>query len=66
MAVEAHKHCPMCGKPMPLSETFCSDQCQQQYTVKQKQVQKQRRILYIVIAAFIIIWLFVMFFKKSI
>lgn len=56
MAVEAHRHCAICGRPIPMDESFCSDKCQEQYQMKQKQVAKQRRILYGIIALFVIIW----------
>ena len=64
MVIEAHKHCAICGKPIPLSESFCSDQCQEAFQLRQKQVNKQRKMLYIVIALFVIVWLFFMFLKK--
>ncbi|MBE6494163.1 MAG: DUF2116 family Zn-ribbon domain-containing protein [Methanosphaera stadtmanae] len=57
MAVEAHRHCAICGKPIPLSESFCSDKCQEQYKMRQQQVSKQRKILYVVVAIFVIIWI---------
>ncbi len=63
MVVEAHRHCAICGKPIPMSESFCSDQCQEQFQLRQKQVGKQRKILYAVVAIFIILYLAFMFFK---
>ena len=63
MVVEAHRHCAICGKPIPMSESFCSDQCQEQFQLRQKQVGKQRKILYGVIAVFIILYLAFMFLK---
>lgn len=63
MVVEAHRHCAICGKPIPMSESFCSDQCQEQFQIRQKQVGKQRKILYAVVAIFIILYLAFMFFK---
>ena len=63
MVVEAHRHCAICGKPIPMSESFCSDQCQEQFQLKQKQVVKQRKILYALIAIFVIVWLAVMFLR---
>lgn len=63
MVVEAHRHCAICGKPIPMSESFCSDQCQEQYQLRQKQVGKQRKILYAVVAIFIILYLAFMFLK---
>ncbi|MGN1322052.1 MAG: DUF2116 family Zn-ribbon domain-containing protein [Methanosphaera sp.] len=62
MVVEAHRHCAICGKPIPMTESFCSDKCQEQYQLKQQQVAKQRKILYVVVILFIIVWA-VMVFK---
>ena len=28
MSVEPHKHCPICGTPIPLNELVCSPDCQ--------------------------------------
>lgn len=63
MVVEAHRHCAICGKPIPMSESFCSDQCQEQFQLRQKQAAKQRRMLYIVIAIFVIVYLAFMYLK---
>ncbi|MCI5867478.1 MAG: DUF2116 family Zn-ribbon domain-containing protein [Methanosphaera sp.] len=63
MAVEAHKHCAICGQPIPLSESFCSDKCEEQYRARQKQMAKQRKILYAVIAIFVVIYLVMMIGK---
>ncbi|HML04636.1 MAG TPA: DUF2116 family Zn-ribbon domain-containing protein [Methanobacterium sp.] len=55
--VDQHKHCPMCGKPIPLDERFCSPKCEQTFTERQRKVAKTRKIIYIALAAFIIIYL---------
>ncbi len=55
---EQHKHCPICGKPIPLSEGVCSAQCQQVIAENQRKVRRTRMILYIAFAVFILIWLF--------
>lgn len=65
MVVEAHRHCAICGRPIPMSESFCSDKCQQQYELKKQQVAKQRRILYAVVLLFIVIWAFMVFVKPT-
>lgn len=54
---EPHKHCPVCGKPVPMSETVCSAQCQQVIAENQRKVRKTRMILYGAFAVFILIWL---------
>jgi len=58
--IEQHKHCPICGTPMPLSERFCSPNCEQIALANQKKVQKSKRLLYILFGLFIIVWLFFM------
>ncbi|RAP45307.1 MAG: hypothetical protein BZ135_06235 [Methanosphaera sp. rholeuAM6] len=63
MVVEAHRHCAICGKPIPMSESFCSDQCQEQFQLRQKQVAKQRKIIYALIGVFIIAYLAFMFLR---
>lgn len=65
MVVEAHKHCAICGKPIPMSESFCSDQCQEQFKLRQKQIGKQRKMLYGIVAIFVLVWIFFMFFRKG-
>ncbi|MBR0472851.1 MAG: DUF2116 family Zn-ribbon domain-containing protein [Methanosphaera sp.] len=64
MVVEAHRHCAICGKPIPMSESFCSDQCQEQFQLRQQQVAKQRKIMYAVFAVVIIVWIAFMFLRK--
>lgn len=64
MTVEAHRHCAICGKPIPMDESFCSDKCEDQYREKQKAMMKQRRILLLVIAVFVIIWLVMTILKR--
>ncbi|MBR2558228.1 MAG: DUF2116 family Zn-ribbon domain-containing protein [Methanobrevibacter sp.] len=56
MAVEPHKHCPICGTPIPLDERVCSQDCQTVWDARVAQQKKSRIILFIVIAIFIIIW----------
>jgi predicted nucleic acid-binding Zn ribbon protein len=55
---DQHKHCPLCQKPIPLSEKFCSPKCEQIYLENQRKIAKSRKVLYIAFAAFIIIWIF--------
>ncbi|MBI5680137.1 MAG: DUF2116 family Zn-ribbon domain-containing protein [Methanobacterium sp.] len=51
-----HKHCPMCGTPIPMEEKFCSPNCEQIFTERQRKVAKTRKIMYIAFAALIIIY----------
>jgi predicted nucleic acid-binding Zn ribbon protein len=57
---DQHKHCPMCGTPMPMSEKFCSPKCEQTYNVNQNKVNRTRKILYVAFAVFILVWLYYM------
>ncbi|RAP48007.1 MAG: hypothetical protein BZ136_05615 [Methanosphaera sp. rholeuAM74] len=63
MAVEAHRHCAICGRPIPMDESFCSDVCQEAYEMKKNQVAKQRKILVGLVVIFVLIYIFMVFFK---
>ena len=58
--IEPHKHCPGCGAPMPMSEPYCSPKCQQAIAENRKKVDRTKKIIYILFAAFILIWLYFM------
>ncbi|MDI9437223.1 MAG: DUF2116 family Zn-ribbon domain-containing protein [Euryarchaeota archaeon] len=60
---DQHKHCPICGTPMPMNEKFCSPKCEQIYNVNQNKVKKTRRILYVAFAAFILVWIYYMMIR---
>jgi predicted nucleic acid-binding Zn ribbon protein len=49
----------VCGKPIPLSENFCSPACENIFAERQKKVVKTRKFLYGIFIIFILIWLFV-------
>lgn len=63
MSVEPHKHCPVCSKPIPLTEKVCSPDCEKILAQKQTQMKKSRRNLYIVMAIFIIVLIWFVFTK---
>ncbi|MBR6023340.1 DUF2116 family Zn-ribbon domain-containing protein [Methanobrevibacter sp.] len=63
MAVEPHKHCPICGTPIPLNELVCSPDCQKVWDARLNQTKRSRIILYVVIAIFLIIWAILTFVK---
>ena len=52
MAVEPHKHCPICGTPIPLNELVCSPDCQKVWDARLAHTRRTRVILYVVIAIF--------------
>ncbi len=63
MSVEPHKHCPICGTPIPLNELVCSPDCQKVWDARINQQKKSRYVLLGVIAIFIIVWAIMMFIK---
>ncbi len=56
---DQHKHCPVCQKPMPLSEKTCSPKCEEVYMENQRKIAKSRRYLYVVFIIFVLIFLYV-------
>ena len=62
MAVEPHKHCPICGTPIPLNELVCSPDCQKAWDARVAQAKRSRLILYAIIAIFVIVWIVLTFF----
>ncbi|MCC9260946.1 hypothetical protein MBBWO_03710 [Methanobrevibacter woesei] len=56
MAVEPHKHCPICGTPIPLNELVCSPDCQKIWNQRLAQQKKSRYGLLAVIIIFVIVW----------
>ncbi|WP_295723105.1 DUF2116 family Zn-ribbon domain-containing protein [uncultured Methanobrevibacter sp.] len=63
MSVEQHKHCPVCGTPIPMSEKTCSPDCELVITQQQKQIKRNQKIMYLLVAVFIIVWVFFMLKK---
>ncbi len=63
MAVEPHKHCPICGTPIPLDELVCSPDCQKVWDARLSQQKRSRLILFAVIVIFLIIWAIMTFVK---
>ena len=61
--VEPHKHCPVCGSPIPMKERVCSPDCQKVLEQNQKNIKKSRMMLFGVIILFILVWAYFMFFK---
>jgi predicted nucleic acid-binding Zn ribbon protein len=62
--VDIHKHCPICGTPIPLKETVCSDKCRQVLIERQKKIRKTRIIYYGVLIVFIIAFYFAFIYQK--
>jgi len=49
--IPPHKHCHVCGKSIPLTETICSEDCKQKLVL----FQKRKKMNYYLIYAFIAI-----------
>jgi len=45
--IAQHTHCQICGKAIPISETFCSDECKHKY---EKMLRKRKMLVYIMYA----------------
>jgi len=61
--IDVHKHCPICGTPIPLEESTCSLKCQNTLEERQTKLKKSRMTLSIVMIIFIIVLAVTMFFR---
>ncbi|KYK29987.1 MAG: DUF2116 family Zn-ribbon domain-containing protein [Theionarchaea archaeon] len=59
MAIQQHKHCPVCEKAIPADKKFCSDRCESVYEDRRKRAKRSQWMFYgfmaIVIGWFLII-----------
>ncbi len=53
-----HKHCNICGKAIPVDETFCSDECKEKWNAMVKKRKMMMYIMYGMILVFIVLILF--------
>jgi len=56
--IPQHAHCQICGKAVPSSESFCSEECKDKY---QAMVKKRRMYIYVMyglIGLFFVLMLF--------
>ncbi|MBU4534454.1 MAG: DUF2116 family Zn-ribbon domain-containing protein [Euryarchaeota archaeon] len=58
-----HRHCAVCGTPIPLEERTCSDKCQHTLAKNRNKVRKTRMIVYTIFGVFILLWLFYVLFR---
>jgi predicted nucleic acid-binding Zn ribbon protein len=56
--VAPHSHCQICGKAIPVSETFCSEECKQKFTAMMKKRKLMVYAMYALIAVILVIILF--------
>ncbi|MCD6461595.1 MAG: DUF2116 family Zn-ribbon domain-containing protein [Thermoplasmata archaeon] len=55
--VVQHKHCPVCGRAMPLEEEYCSEECREKMEVLVKK-KKMFYYVYMFLMVFIIALIF--------
>ncbi len=55
--IDPHKHCPVCGNPIPMDERTCSERCQEILSRNQQRVRRTRTLFYLVFAVFVIVWI---------
>jgi len=63
--IDVHKHCPVCGTPIPLEESTCSPKCQDVIDERNAKLKKSRRTLSIVMVVFLIVLAFTLFFRLN-
>ncbi|MCD6236755.1 MAG: DUF2116 family Zn-ribbon domain-containing protein [Thermoplasmata archaeon] len=54
-AIPQHRHCPICGKAIPLEEEFCSEACRQKYQKLLKRRKQLLLLMYIALFAIVVI-----------
>ena len=59
--VPDHRHCQMCGKPIPIGEVFCSKDCKERFMA----FMRKRKIL-IMVTYLILIILFIVIVLSTI
>jgi len=62
--IDVHKHCPVCGTPIPLEEKTCSGKCQKVMDEQQAKLKKSKTTLTVVMIVFLIVFAFMMFSDK--
>ena len=62
--IPEHKHCPVCGRSMPVDFDFCSRECREKHYARVRREGRIRLIFYILYFA-LIISLFLLFFRPG-
>jgi len=50
--IPQHYHCQICGKAIPISEKFCSDECKEKYKAFIKKKKTTTLVMFALLAAF--------------
>ncbi|MDJ0275081.1 MAG: DUF2116 family Zn-ribbon domain-containing protein [Nitrososphaerota archaeon] len=64
--IPEHKHCPICGRSMPVDADFCSDACRK---VNEERLRRERRartitlVIYAILMAVLLLFLLGPFFR---
>jgi predicted nucleic acid-binding Zn ribbon protein len=53
--IEDHKHCIVCGKPVPMDQLVCSPSCDEILKKHQKSAARARTIMLVIIFVMIIL-----------
>ncbi|MDR3063170.1 MAG: DUF2116 family Zn-ribbon domain-containing protein [Methanobrevibacter sp.] len=64
--VDVHKHCPICGTPIPLEEFTCSNKCQMEYNNRMAKSKKSRLMSFAIMVLFIIVGVAFVLFRNKI
>ncbi len=56
--IPPHSHCQICGKAIPVSETYCSEGCKQKYASMMK---RRKLLVYAMYALIAVILVFILF-----
>jgi len=56
-SVPPHSHCQICGKAIPVTETFCSEECKQKYNNMMKKRKLMVYAMYALIAVIVILFM---------
>lgn len=59
-----HRHCNVCGSPIPLEERTCSEKCEKILIDSQKRVRKTRIFVYVILGLVILVWLFLVLSRR--
>jgi len=56
-SIPPHSHCQICGKAIPVSETFCSEECKEKYNSMMKKRKLMVYAMYALIAVIVILFM---------
>jgi predicted nucleic acid-binding Zn ribbon protein len=60
-SIKQHSHCQICGKAIPVSETLCSEECKNKYSM----MMKRRKLIVYAMYALIGIILVIIFMTNG-